>query len=197
MRLTATLILALAPGVALAGCPTGADMSGGIRLSMADDATETFILREEGVVEGTIDFPSGIGSRFRLVHGLYLTMFEELQDGQPVPDKLTRYVYPMAPQEIPAPVARGGWDVEVALVGAGEPRTEAQRFVFGDPTVFTIGECSYRGFPVTARFGVAPDGYQDRYMLLTDLDVTLLLASGPLDGTPDFMPSYVGIEALR
>ena len=199
-RLT-TMAAALigAPALALAQCPTGADLASGISFRLDDGAKETYKAEGSDRVVVTYVAEDGYQSRLVLGKGIYLLEFAEVADGAVDPDTRVTYSHSLTPEKMPIPQAQGRWVSEVAVLDAGTPASEIHNHKFGPNTQITIGECSYDMMPITVFYNDA-DRTIDHLEYMPSLGFAVLAGSSYLgedEEREEEFYTYFDIQAER
>lgn len=142
------LLLTLA-GAARAACPTGADISAGIRFNTVDGEFETFRRLDNGLIQAYYGLDSHIGSRTLLARGIYLLEVVEMENGNADPTTRTTYSFPMPHDELPEPEPGVTWEVRAATYANGRIDSERQVYEFGTLSEKDYGGCRYAVQPIT------------------------------------------------
>lgn len=168
-------VLALAPTLSYAQCPTGADLVTGIRVTEPDGSTDTYRRDSEHLVESQYRFEPGTGARSLLAKGIYMILAQDVEAGRIVPGARSTYTYPLPPDQMPLPEPGGSWTADVVTLDSEGLSSETHVITFGALTQITFGACSYRMIPIEVRYG-EDDGELLHY--LPDLGFALLGAYG-------------------
>lgn len=158
MKIATTTLAALTisalslPVQAQSACPVGADMSKGVRFQISSGETETFQRLGNGLIQGFFEIDNGNAIRTLLGKGVYLLEIIDFEDGSAIMGSRTTYSFPSPPEDLPDPVAGGGWSVTVAKLDRGEFGSEAQVYSFGSTTRQTYGTCGYDMIPIEIRY---------------------------------------------
>ena len=189
------ITLQVAAGTALAQCPTKADLSTGIRFTLASGETETFRASGDAVVESLFVAPDPQANRVLLAHGVYLLEYVDVENGVLQPDTRATYSYPMKAPDMPLPQPGGSWTVTAAVFDRGELRSENQVYAFGASSQITFQTCSYQMFPIEIAYPNDPDLSGDVLHYLPELGLSYLAESTYGDTTDRY--DYVRIETVK
>jgi len=165
-HLAALAICFAAP--ATADCLTASDMTGGISVTLDNGAIEVYRRDMNDPALVTVDGSGESGPAYRLVlvRGILVVLFETVDESAGAMNVSTSYSYPLAPADVPVPVAGALWQIS-ALRNDSEGETpEDQIHQAGDLTPITIGECTYAAIPVTVAYGAT---YVEEITYLPDL----------------------------
>ena len=186
--------LAALPCAALAECPTGADLSTGIRVLGGDDTVETYQSQGPHIVRNDFYFEPGQGSQNLLARGVYLVQSIAIEDRVLDPKSRRTYTYPLTPEMMPDPTPGGQWVAPVAALEDGTLGTQVHSMQFGEQTSLTLGACTYRMVPIRVEYDSDP-GYVETLYHLPDLGFALFGASQDADGTVETY-SFLSIEKV-
>ena len=168
-------VLTLVPTLAFAECPTGADLTTGIRVTEPDGATDTYTRESAHLVESQYRFEPGEGARSLLAQGIYMVLAQDVEAGTIVPGTRSTYTYPLPPEQMPIPEPGGSWTADVVTLDSEGIARETHVMTFGALSRITFGPCSYGMIPIEIRYG-EEDGELLHY--LPELGFALLGAYG-------------------
>ncbi|MFK7751004.1 MAG: hypothetical protein AB8B51_00500 [Sedimentitalea sp.] len=190
-----TAALCLMANGALA-CPTAADMTQGVRFTLATDEVETFRLLESGIIQGDFFIDETDVLRTFIARGIYLVETYSLQNGVREAGTRFAYAYPVDVAQLPAPTPGGGWAGTVVQLEGTNLENEAHDYRFGAQTTQSYGACTYQMIPVTVLY---PDDVEtnQREVLhyLPELGLSYLAEFSDKDY--DEVYSYTQIEVIQ
>lgn len=175
-------IAALAAGPALADCPTSReDVRDGIYVHF-DGYAMRFQLRQDGSMEEVETYFDGSSTlRFITYGGVFVTDSWEMEGGRIIAETHheTRFSVPM--DQVP--------DLTVGMVWTGSAETdfadgtssqEAITVSAGQPTVLTLGACSYDALHISIQHlePGAAEPHVDQQLYLPDLGIAIYLSGG-------------------
>ena len=168
MALRLLLCLAcLVPAAARAGCPTAADMAGGVEVTFANG--DVTLMRDVGagmveVVEHYSWHPER--RHYFAWRGLYVTDDGPLLPGaEAPPEARVRTLYPVPVTEMPVPAADApDWNGQLRRdLGTGETETPDYHLRFAAMAPVTISGCSYDAVAVGESLGPGTPEQKDQY----------------------------------
>lgn len=180
---------------AWAGCPTGADLAQGVRVTY-DPAGEYEVFTRIGDALVQSDYTTTDGSTWRavLVHGAYMILNQELTDGALVPQGRETYAYALKPQDFPVPAPDLTWDVTIVENSSRGLLRRDLDYTFGPLRPVTLGACSYEAFEMTFPFD---EGLRFVLLYLPALGISVI-AGEIKDGVrDDFKIHAIDAEAAQ
>lgn len=145
VRATICILMLAAP--AWATCPTAADLSAGVQLTLDDGTVETYRMTAPHVVEVSVDQGDGIVSKTMLAKGIYVLSFFDEENGVVDPDSRTNIAFPVNADEIPLPDPLSNASFDTALFEGGAFYKERLIVDWGAQTTVTAGACTYDMIP--------------------------------------------------
>jgi len=195
MRLSLALGVMMAPVVALANCPTNADMATGVRFTVDTVDTETFRAVRPGVVEAIYQ-SQDYAARNLLGQGIYLLELVDLVNGDPDLNTRVTYAFAETAEDLPVPAANSTLTFKVLVSEGGSFETESQSYTMGAATAVSFGACSYDMIPIEVRYSPDEDNTVDVLHYLPELGFAYFAESRYGEGERDVF-SYQTIEAVR
>ncbi|MEO0542420.1 MAG: hypothetical protein AAFY99_01270 [Pseudomonadota bacterium] len=184
-RLTLLVLSFLSAPVALAACPTAADMVNGVEVMTDYGNVEVHRRAGNDRVQVEVTFEGGTeGSLLDFLHGIYLMSAIPMENGKALTGEAQNFGEMSDAIAWQAPAPNAQWVTEglgAASITAGEPET------------FQIGSCSLAAYEV--KLDYEGEDYQEVYMVLQDLGIGLMTQS-TLD-TDVENTSYVSIKAVE
>ena len=177
-------------------CPTGADMTKGVRFHIVGGESETFRQLPNSVVEARYQLSPGEIIRTLLAKGVYLLEVIEFENGKALFDTRTTYAFPLEPTNMPAPNPGNGWSTTVAKLDMGELGQEVQVYSFGQMVTQTYGACSYQMMPIEIQYPEEDDSKRREILhYLPELGLSYLAEYHGQDGSDVYI--YTNIEVLK
>lgn len=133
----------LAATPAWADCPTGTDLTTGIRVVESDGVSHIYRDIGKGVVQVDIDYGDGFTSRNLLAQGNHVLQLADTENGQVLSDSVSNTAYPTRAADLPVPTPNMVWNVDTTVKAFGDIYAEKQTQTWGDTFNLTIGTCSY------------------------------------------------------
>ena len=184
-RFTLLVLPFLSAPVALAACPTAADMAKGVEFRTERGDVEVHRRSGKDRTQVEITFEGGTeGSLLDFLHGIYFLSSIPMENGKALTGEALNFGKMSDAIAWQAPTPNAQWvtqGVGAASITAGEPQT------------FQIGSCSLAAFEVKVDY--EGEVYQEVYIVLEDLGIGLMIQS-TLD-TDIENTSYVSIEAVK
>jgi len=181
------LACAVLPGLALADCPTAADLAGGIRLIREDGTGEVFSTEHEGIVKVERTGPATSATTW-LALGLYPVEWENATQGYVTAD----YGVALADMRLPEPGAT--WSPQETITIAEAEISAQPLYRFGDEVAVAIGDCTYQAIPVELSFADNPDA-RDTLAFLPELGFAYLTGTSDAAGFRNL--TYLSLEAVK
>lgn len=146
-RTAFTALFALCAGPAMAECPTGADMTTGVRV-YESNGTQS-IMRDQGDGIVTLDgvLSDGRGFRTLLGRGAHVLVISDTENGVNIPGSVLTNTYAMAPADMPLPEPFAQFTFQTDVDAYGDAFTETQTQAWGGVFDYTIGDCTYDALP--------------------------------------------------
>lgn len=175
MTRLAALILACAPTLAAAQCPTAADLSGqGILMVQDDGTTEFYVAGQPGTTRAMLRHPDGSGGNNVFAQGVHLLQLMDVENGRPLLETLMVFDYPMPPEEMPVPRPGLTWEVEYQMTDSFGRFSERQVQSWGAAETRNYGACSYTVIPGTIEYFYDGGGHTEGLLYFPDLGVSFL-----------------------
>lgn len=170
------------PAVAVAACPTHADLENGIRFSGPNDS-EVHTRAPRGMVV-TLTDPDADGFSYRamMVHGVHVVQLSEFDGGSVMLGSTWRFGYPGGIEALPVPTPGGTWESDVAALNNFSFDIETISHVWGAEIDYVLSGCTLRGVPVRVTYD--SEGFQsvEDYVYLPEVGTALLLRYSDPDG---------------
>jgi hypothetical protein len=150
MRLAALLLFI--PSFGFTECPTGDDLTSGIRIFETNGRVETYTSGPRDTVVKTILDENGDGSENVLAQGIYMVATQDILDGRKQPGTRATYTYSLKSGELPEPVSGLRWTVEVVSFDADGLFAKEHVIQFGETTRLGLGDCIYDMIPIEVTY---------------------------------------------
>lgn len=156
-------------------CPTGADLTNGIRVTEGDGTTNDFRSLRSGVVQQDGRATDGYTYRTLLGQGVHILQLADTENGALIQDTVYSTAYPTSPGDLPIPTPGSRWEVDTSIRSVDEIYAEAQTQAWGNVVPFTIGDCTYDAIP--GKVDYISDGFhiKETLMFMPDLGFALLM----------------------
>ncbi len=177
-----------APLAAQTTCPTAADLTRGIKVGFADGSTEIYRSVGNGVV--SVKGLNAVGEKYEidLAQGLYLLMYQAVENGVPVDGSRIEYDYGVPPTDLPLPTPGKRWQSDVSVTASDGIRNEPQVHVYDAMVTDMIGGCEYDMISVLISYETS-DLYSETIHYLPALGLGYLLWNETIDQPRDPVPA--------
>lgn len=186
--------LALAAPMALA-CPTGQDMTKGIRFTVDGTDTETFRRTGPGMIEANFTTSDGIVSRNLLAQGVYLVEWVDIVDGAPDPNSRTTYAFPGTAEDLMVPEPGRSVTYDVVVNSQGSLDKERQIYSFGQKSLLNFGACEYDMIVIELRYDGDTADTVDYLYYMPEFGFSYYAGNDSADGSNRYM--YSNIEVIE
>jgi hypothetical protein len=174
--------LILAAGTALADCPTPSDLEGGgIWIRDSDGATTHFTRNAAGNIEEWTQYDDQSGLWIEAYRGVYILNEANIENRKIVETARGTSTWSVPLDQLPAPEPGASWQGGISFKNSNGTVAQTMKIKFGPRMELDISGCQIGAVP--ADYTVLEDGggYTGR-LLVTDLGVSLFVASGLPDG---------------
>lgn len=184
------IVLLALPAPAFA-CPTGADMTAGVVLTLEDGTQEVYRRTAPDLVVVDVTFTDGFQSQNTLIHGTYVKRLADLNDGVVNLTDAWLTIYESPPPQ-PAPGIRGAIQTQAGTLGDFE--AEVQSYTWGKADQMTIGDCRFEGITGVLTYKTEMSEVTETITYLRELGIGLLLSYAE-PGFDTDVYTYTGIAA--
>ncbi len=186
----------LTPATGSAACVTAADLAQGIRVDKDTGSFEIYRTLRPGVVGLTIWYDDQTGSEVELAKGLYSLGFTDFFAGEADPETRTTFTYPMAPDDMPLPVAEGGWQTNSSVAQPAGRYEKTLSASWGQLGNISINGCTYAAISGSLRY--ISEGYstEEGLIYLPDLGVSSMLYFTDAESDAPLPQKITGISVV-
>ncbi|MEO1138570.1 MAG: hypothetical protein AAFW87_03850 [Pseudomonadota bacterium] len=165
-------------------CPTGDDLSAGIKFTLSYGGTELHRRLFENWVVIDARFPDGTGSVIEAFHGLYMHSAIPIEDNKILVGQKDEFATRAETQQWDKPKPDSTWVNATDAGGAASA---------GSMEPLQLGECNYESFEIEVNFTDDPK-YVEIYTYLPEFGVGLLTGTRSEESIDSF--TYSKVEAL-
>lgn len=177
-------------------CPVIGDLSGaGIQTTNVEGTTNQFRMGN-GAIDVVVTYPDGFGARETRYNGVYLTAFEQVDDGAILEGEGFTVRYEGGVFALPVPAPNLSVQTASDLVFDGGQTAWTSNITMGDLTTKQVGGCTYDVFDVRMELQGPLEPLQiESYVYFPSLGIAHLESSGV--GSMIFDTSLVSIEVME
>ena len=194
--ISATAVVCLIAGPALAECPTGPDdLTNGVQVEHDDDSVTIYRRLPDGRIEEVVNYQDGSGEETVVIshHGLWVVSNHLRQDGKDQMDTLDRTDIEDA-DALPVPKQDLRWSGMTTFTQAGEPPTQQElTVVVGRERNVRYGDCTLTAWPVVIRYLNETIDMTEAVDYLPDLGFGVLTGIKDDIGTDAYVPISIAV----